>query len=102
MSDLEVVNELEILEPSVKTILISIGKDESEFIYQQKPLSFFGKMELFSLLGDAVNKALQEGELSIAEIFEIPEEVGLSSSATDLKEADVFIKAIAKIVQYVP
>lgn len=97
----EKVDETEILEPNYSTNYVTFGEGDAEITFVQKPLTFFGKMELFSLLGESVNKAMKEGELSLFDIFDVPEQ-GLSMNTSDLKEADLFIKAISIILGYAP
>jgi hypothetical protein len=93
----EVESPLEILEPEIKEKIITLGTGDDELIFTQKPLSFFGKIEFFSVMGKAIERVLSEGG-SISEIFDSPDDI-LSSST---KEADLFIKSIAKVVQYAP
>lgn len=94
------VKETEILEPDYSVRYQQVGKDEHAQTYAQKPLSFFGKMELFSLLGGAVNKALKDGDLSIAEIFDAGDRGSITVES--VREADTFIIGITKIVEFVP
>lgn len=97
MSDTDV---LETLEPSVPVykVVLAEGTDY-EVTLQQRPLSFFGKIELFSVLGEAIEKALSEGA-TLSELLDVPENTGLDTDS--LREADVFIKAIARVVRFVP
>jgi hypothetical protein len=89
MSDLDAV---EVLEPEAKSYDITIG----DRTFTQKPLTFFRKIELFSVLADALDKALADGAIISEFLDDIPTGTG------DLREADVFVKAIAKIVRYAP
>lgn len=95
----------ETLEPTVEnpvTITFTLV-DGSNLTYVQQPLSFFGKMELFSTLGGAVEKALSEdGGLSLSELLDAPRRTGASLSAQDFADADMFVKGIAKLVQFAP
>lgn len=93
------VNVLETLEPSKTTYRVVLAEGtENETVLYQKPLSFFGKIELFSVLGDAVEKALSEGA-AISELLDVP--VG-GISTSSLGDADVFVKSIARIVKFAP
>jgi hypothetical protein len=88
---------LEVLEPEVTERTVDLGE---RYVYIQKPLSFFGKIELFSVVGKSVDKALADG----ASIGDILGDVSnlenpLSTSTT---EADVFIQAIVKIAEHAP
>ncbi len=88
------VDQLEVLQPSTAPVTYEIGGNT----YVQKPLSFFGKIELFSVLGNALEKALTD--VSLGDILDVPDVAG--KNAQDLSDADAFIKAIAKIAQYAP
>lgn len=91
---------LEVIEPSSPTLLVSIGG----ITYEQKPLSFFGKMELFALLGKAIDRAMSgEDALDIGDLLEIPShEEGEKFTVEDLKDSETFIKAFAKVIEYAP
>jgi len=92
MSETETINVVETLEPSAQIYTIILG----ERTFVQSPLTFFRKVELFSVLADAIDKALSEGAVISEFLEEIPE------NTSDLVEADVFVKAIAKVVKYAP
>jgi len=92
------VNIVETLEPSATTYKIVLAEGtERELVLYQRPLSFFGKIELFSILGDAVEKALAGGT-TVSDLLETPE----GASADSFKEADAFVKAVAKVAQVAP
>ena len=97
MSEKE-VNVVDVLEPKAQNykVVLAEGTDD-ELVLYQKPLSFFGKIELFSVLGDAVEKALISGT-TVSDLLETP----AGASADEFKEADAFIKAIASVVQVAP
>ena len=89
-------NPVDSLESSVteKTILLGEGKNQLTLV--QKPLTFFGKIEFFSVLGKAVEKVINDGG-SIVDL------IGSENPlASDEQDAEVFIKAVARVVQYVP
>lgn len=90
------VTELEVLESAVPNYDEEIGGT----IYTQEPLSFFGKIELFSVLADAVEKALAEGAIISEFLEDLPETANLSASS--FSEADVVVKAVAKLMKYAP
>lgn len=90
------VTEVEVLETSIPTYEEEIGGS----VYEQKPLSFFGKIELFSVLANAVEKALAEGAIVSEFLEDLPEAANLSGSS--FAEADVLVKAIAKLMKYAP
>ena len=96
----EVVEEtpaLDTLVPPNQKVDYTFGVD-GHLTYTQRPLSFFGKIELFSILGTAVEGALSGGGVSVADLIDdVP-----TGDASNFKEADSFVKSIAKLVQYVP
>lgn len=93
---------LDSLEPPVTEYVVILKRGEpDELTLVQKPLTFFGKIEFFSVVGKAVQKVLSEGG-SLSELLEVPEydaSVPLASSAGD---ADVFIKALSRIIEEAP
>lgn len=96
MSATETHEEMEVLETSVPNYEEEIGG----YVYIQKPLTFFGKVEFFSVLAEAIERALSEG-ITLGEILDdIPDSTTLSSGS--FREADVFIKALAKILRVAP
>jgi len=99
-----VIDELDPIVAEPVTVTFTLEPDDKEVSYTQQPLSFFGKMELFSVLGGAVEKALSdEGGLSLSELMDVPQrEEGLPLSANDFLDADTFIVAIAKLAQFAP
>jgi hypothetical protein len=94
------------LEPVVVepvTLILKLNKKE-KLRYTQQPLSFFGKMELFSVLSGALQKALSsEGGLSLSAILDVPNRApGEALSANDFLDADQFVSAVATLLQYAP
>lgn len=89
---------LEVLEPEVTERTVDLGEG---YVYTQKPLSFFGKIEFFSVVGKAVDKALSEGT-SITDLLDVPDINSSNPLGSGMQEADVFITAIAKISQHAP
>ncbi len=80
-----------------------IGKEDYSFTFVQKPLSFFGKLDFFAVIGKALDTAMGgEDPLSLAELFEElpddPEEFKIQ----DLKDQNTFVRGIAKVVAYAP
>jgi hypothetical protein len=90
---------LDVLSPS--EVYYEIGEGDDKLVLVQKPLTFFGKIEFFSVVGKAVQKILIDGG-SLSELLETPDfnpDVPLSNSVSD---ADVFVKAISKIIEAAP
>lgn len=82
-------------------VYYEIGEGDDKIVLVQKPLSFFGKIEFFSVVGKAVQKILIDGG-SLSELLDAPDfdpTVPLSSNVTD---ADVFVKALSRIVESAP
>jgi len=97
-------NDAEALQPSPTDYYVVFGSedDETRMTLVQRPLSFFGKIELFGLLGETMDKALKDG-LSISELLETPERDSDSPlRVDDFKEADAFVKGVAKLVKFAP
>jgi len=95
----EVEDTLDVLAPS--EVYYEIGEGNDKLVLVQKPLSFFGKIEFFSVVGKAVQKILIDGG-SLSELLDTPDfdpTVPLTSNVTD---ADVFVKALSKIVESAP
>lgn len=88
------VDNLEALQPKVQTVTYEVG----EWTFSQKPLTFFGKMELFSVLGAALEKALTD--VSLTEILDVP--LSTNTTVGDFSDTDSFLKAIATLAQYAP
>jgi hypothetical protein len=101
MSEKE-VDVIEVLEPSDKFNVVTLNEG-TPFVrtYEQKPLSFFGKIELFSVLADAIEKAMSEGA-TIGELLEELPSNTADISAAEVAETDVLVRAIAKIVKFAP
>lgn len=95
---------VEILEPEAKEFQITIGKDEYEYTFIQKPLSFFGKMDFFSVMGTALEKALSgPGATSLSDLWNSPvTDRTQSLQAHDFKDADAFIVGISRLARYAP
>lgn len=78
--------------------------DSEEFI--QRPMSFMGKMRFFGLLGEVIDKSISGEEdkagIRLSSLFEIPGSRGQSLSASDFREADMFVQGVGKILQYAP
>ena len=93
------VDVLEIL--AEKEVYYELGEGDNKIVLVQKPLTFFGKIEFFSVVGKAVQTILIDGG-SLSEILDTPDydpNVPIQSQVTD---ADVFVKALSKIVEAAP
>jgi len=96
----ETTDPVEVLEPVAQEKFIQIGEGDNAMVFTQKPLSFFGKIEFFSVVGKAVERILSDGA-TLGELLDVPSYDGaaLSQSASD---ADIWIKALSRVVQNAP
>lgn len=89
MSATEVV---ETLEPKAQNVVYEFGLD-NHLKFIQRPLSFFGKIELIAVLGEAIDKAIESG-VSVA---------GLLEESTDPNiEANNFVRTLASLAAFAP
>lgn len=82
----------------------TIGKDEFERKYMQKPLSFVAKMQWFALVGEVLDKAMSgDNALTIGNLFSGPTARGTGAlSMEDFRDADTFVQAVGKLVAFSP
>lgn len=93
----------EVIEPSTPERWQVIGKDDYALKFVQKPLSFFGKLDFFSVLGKALDTAMSgEDGISLAEMFEELPDDPAEMRAQDLKDQATFVRGLAKLVAYAP
>jgi len=92
--------EIDTITPAEQNKRYVLGNSEDALVLVQQPLSFFGKMEFFAVMGSAIEKALEE--TSLFELLDVPDTGGAPLSADAFREADSFIKAISTLVQYAP
>lgn len=91
------VSVVDQLVPKGQNVTYQFGL-ENHLEFTQRPLSYFGKIELISVLGNVLDKALAEGGMSISDLLE---DVPVNDPGA-LSEADQFIKSIARIVSFAP
>lgn len=97
----EAVDPSEVIEPSVATRVQVVGKDDYTFTFKQKPLTFFGKLDFFAVLGRALDRAMTgPSGISVADLLDTPERSG--NLIEDVKDADTFVRGIAKLISYAP
>jgi hypothetical protein len=95
----EVVDTAEVIEPLAETREVRLGLEENGtlMVFEQRPLSLFGKIDFFSVMGKALDRAMSGPDgISLADLMDAP------SSATELREADLFIRGISKLAAYAP
>jgi len=96
----EEIDVVDTIQPKIEPVTRTIKDDVETRKYVQKPLSYFGKLEFFSLIGDTVDTALQTG-LTVNTVLEaMPASTGLS--ARDFSDVDSFVLAISKLMKYAP
>ena len=98
----KVSQQIETLSPSAppREQLLRLG--DREVTYIQKPLSFFGKLRLFSVLGEAVDLAMsKEGTVSVSSLTGVKTR-GPQITAGDVADADEFFKVLARLAIYAP
>lgn len=78
------------------------GKVVEDRTYVQRPLSFFAKMQWFSLLGEVIDKSISGDDgLRLSSLFEVPGG-GRTMSASDFRDADTFVQGVGKILVHAP
>ena len=93
---------IDILKPKAEPHTWTIGVGDYERTYIQRPLSFFAKMQWFSLVGEVLDKALSgEHKMSMNSLLSTPGRGGALSIA-DFRDADTFMQAIGKLLSYAP
>ena len=90
--------ELEAIVPNKEHVKWSFGGKT----YTQKPLSFFGKMEFFSIVGSAVDLALQEG-VTMNQLMAGATSVSAWGRGGDgMQDADSMMKLLARLMVFSP
>lgn len=78
------------------------GKVVEDRTYVQRPLSFFAKMQWFSLVGEVIDKSISGDDgLRLSSLFELPGG-GRTMSASDFRDADTFVQGVGKILVHAP
>jgi hypothetical protein len=92
---------LEVLEPSVEPVEVTLVHAGHERVYIQGPLSYFRKMEFFGLVGKTIDHAMEgEDGLTVNSLFgSTPTSVG-DLSMGDFADLDSFMSLVAKIAAY--
>lgn len=99
----EMADEVEALAPVVENRPQTIGLGDGAATYTQKPLSYMGKLQLFALLGRAIDRSMAgEGGLSLDALLAPPRDEQGQLDPTRIMDADAFVVAIGKLAQHVP
>lgn len=78
---------------------------EKQREYVQRPLSYFGKMQFFALVGQVIDKALSgEDGLKLGSLFGGTPAISREGviRMSDFSDAETFMQAVAKILVYAP
>lgn len=96
----EAQDELEALQPSAQERYITVGNTEvGQLTFVQRPLSFFGKMEFFAVVGGAINELVTgEDAISIEDLM--PQ--GRETTVDDVKDVTAFAGAFMRVIEEVP
>ena len=98
----EEVEVLDILEPEAAEYTLVLEKEGLETLtFVQKPLSFMGKMKLFSVLSSVLREVMAK-DVSISDLLDAPESGSLPLSGDRSSEADTFLKTILAVAEYAP
>jgi hypothetical protein len=93
---------VEALAPEAEEVDVTVGVGDYERTYTMRPLSFFQKMELVAVIGKALDQAMAGDEgLSLDDLLEVEGFDG-EIDRDSMKDADLFVRSIAKLAQYAP
>lgn len=101
----EAEDVLDVLQPRAEQKTWRIGPEGMQQTYVQKPLSFIGKMQWFSLVGEVLDNAMGgDNPLTVGNLLSGPGSMsrGGAVSASDFRDADTFVHAVGKLVRYAP
>lgn len=99
----EAEDVLDVLQPKAEQKEWTFGPPGMEVKYVQKPLSFIGKMQWFSLVGEVLDNAMGgENPLTVGNLLSGPGMRTGGLSANDFRDADTFVHAVGKLVRYAP
>ncbi len=83
-----------------KKRVVSDGNNDREYI--QKPLSFVGKIQFLSYIGEVLDKAMSgNNKLQLGSLFDVPVR-GETLTAQDFSDAETFVQAVGKLLVYAP
>lgn len=94
---------IDILQPKSAPRTWDIGPENMRRTYIQRPLGFLAKMQFFSLVGEALDKALSgPNKMSLGGLLSAPGGRGSALSMDDFRDADTFVQAISKLLAAAP
>jgi hypothetical protein len=98
----EEVDPIEVLEPEMAEYTFTLGENGPDpMTFTQKPLSFMGKMKLFSVLSSTLKKVM-ENDVSISDLLDAPASDSLPLSGDASDEANTFLKTLLAVAEYAP
>ena len=95
----ELDETVEVLEPGAQEHTVEVGQGNDRLEFVQRPLSFFGKMDLFAVLGGVMNRAMS-GPDGVT-VGELVDSVG-TGDIKDIRDADVFARGAARLAMLAP
>jgi len=99
----QVEGELQELRPAGAKREQKLRLGDSEATYVQKPLSFYGKVQLFSVLGEAIDRGMSGPDgLSIDEVLGTDPAQLAKQAQSGSMEVDGMARAIARLASYSP
>lgn len=94
---------LDVLQPRAEQKTWRFGPEGMEQTYVQKPLSFIGKMQWFSLVGEVLDNAMGgDNPLTVGNLLSGPGMNRGAVTASDFRDADTFVHAVGKLVRFAP
>lgn len=99
----ETEDVLDVLQPRAEQKTWKFGPEGMQQTYVQKPLSFIGKMQWFSLIGEVLDRAMGgDNPLTVGNLLSGPGMRGGALNPSDFRDADTFVHAVGKLVRYAP
>lgn len=94
---------VDILAPKKEPKVWTIGQDEYQRTYIQRPLSFIAKMQWFSLVGEVLDKALSgPNKMSMNSLLTGAPTTRGQLTIADFTDADTFVQALGKLLSHAP
>lgn len=96
----EILADLGLKHEPKQRVIIDLQDNKREYI--QKPLSFVGKIQFLSYVGEVLDKAMSgANKLSLGSLFDVPVR-GEVLTAQDFSDAETFVQAVGKLLVYAP
>lgn len=96
----EILADLGLKHEPKKRVIFDSNDNEREYI--QKPLSFVGKIQFLSYVGEVLDQAMSgANKLNLGSLFDVPVR-GEVLTAQDFSDAETFVQAVGKLLIYAP